>query len=72
MIHEIKWCGELEFPETRFFDATGCFWTNCREQSSTNFLLFYSHNYFLKLSYFEGEIIYSNYMKRYGIDWNKL
>jgi len=65
------WRGMLTVPKEATVWPLGKFYTNRRTYSSENFILFYSENDILKIFYNNNEIICSNYMKKYGIDYAK-
>jgi hypothetical protein len=65
------WRGMLTVPKGAPSQPLGKFYTNRRTYSSENFILFYSENDILKIFYAHNEIICSNYMEKYGIDYER-
>ena len=64
------WNGDLSNDCDKRY-VKGLFYTNNYELSSTNYNLFRVDNYILKIFYTHNEIVCSNYMKKYGIDYEK-
>jgi len=66
------WFGALDFPNALLYIPKGKFYTNIGEEEfAQNYILFSRTNYILIKNYTKDEIRYSNYMKKYGIDYER-